>query len=482
MMRRRAPRTIWDERAAVPQMRDQAARAFSRAAGAPLVDGNSVRILKDAGENFPAWLAVIRGARRHIHFESYFIVDDATGREFAEALSAKAREGVQVRVIYDWFGNFGKARNGFWQRMRDAGVEVRCYNPPRFDSPFAWPSRDHRKMLEVDGEVAFISGLCVGDMWLGDPKRGIAPWRDTGVEIRGSAVAEVWLSFARAWSSMGSPLPEDEIVAPLPAGDVSLRIVASEPATAGMLRLDQLVAALARQRLWLTDAYYAGTSSYVQALRSAARDGVDVRLLVPGATDIPLLRPLTRSGYRPLLEAGVRVFEWNGTMLHAKTAVMDDRWARVGSTNLNIASWLGNCELDAVVEDTAFAGEMAHMYEEDLGNATEIVLDSKRRMRAPNAPPVKRAQVMSGGGGSTSRAAAGAMRLGRAVGAALSNRRVLDAVEARLTLIMGLALALAAFLIALFPEVLAYPLAAIAAWVGVALLYRAYRLHRDRKR
>jgi len=481
MMRRRAERTVWDEQAAVPQMRDLAARAFSRAAGAPLVDGNGVRILKDAGENFPAWLAAIRRARHCIHFESYFIVDDAVGREFAEALAARAGEGVAVRVIYDWFGNFGKASRGFWQRLQSAGVEVRCYNPPRFDSPFAWPSRDHRKMLEVDGEVAFISGLCVGSVWLGDPAKGIAPWRDTGVEIRGPAVAEVRRAFARAWSSMGSALPESPGAAPAPAGDVSLRIVASEPSTAGMLRLDQLVAALARHRLWLTDAYYAGTASYVQALRAAARDGVDVRLLVPGATDIPLLRPVTRSGYRALLEAGIRVFEWNGSMLHAKTAVMDDRWARVGSTNLNVASWLGNCELDAVIEDASFASEMARMYEEDLGNATEIVLDAKHRMRSPGAPHRVRFQT-SGGGGSTGRVAAGAMRLGRAVGAALTDRRVLDAVEARMTMGTGFALLLAAVTVALFPQALAYPLAAIAAWVGIALLSRSYRLRRDRKR
>ena len=122
---------------------------------------------------------------------------------------------------------------------------------------------------------------------------------------------------------------------------MSLRVVASVPATAGMFRVDQLVAALARDRLWLTDAYFAGTTTYVQALKAAAKDGVDVRLLLPNGTDIPILRPLSRAGYRPLLEAGVRVFEWNGTMLHAKTAVADGRWARVGSTMLNIASGVG---------------------------------------------------------------------------------------------------------------------------------------------
>src|SRR5690606_28874704 len=252
---------------------------------------------------------------------------------------------------------------------REAGVEVRAYNPPRLSSPFGWLSRAHRKTLVVDGAVGFVTGLCVGDVWLGDAQRNIAPWRDTGVEIRGPAVAEIGRAFARSWALAGPPLPEtDSIEEPAPVGDVSLRIVSSEPSSAGMLRLDQLVAAMARKSLWLTDAYYSGISSYVQALRAAAKDGVDVRLLVPNATDIPLLRPFSRAGYRALLEAGVRIFEWNGTMHHAKTAVADGRWARVGSTNLNIVSWLGNCELDAVIEDTAFAAQMEQAYLRDLTN------------------------------------------------------------------------------------------------------------------
>jgi cardiolipin synthase len=259
-----------------------------------------------------------------------------------------------------------------------------------------------------------------------------------------------------------------------------MRIVATEPATAGMLRLDQLVAALARTRLWLTDAYYAGVTLYVQALRAAAQDGVDVRLLVPNATDVPLLRPLSRTGYRPLLEAGVRVFEWNGTMLHAKTAVADGRWARVGSTNLNIASWLGNCELDAVVEDEAFAAEMEQMYLRDRANSTEIVLDVKRRVRAPGEPRHRRVAAASGGG-SAGRAAAGAVRIGRAIGAAFTNRRVLGPIESRFMLSAGFLLCALAVLFALFPRALAYPLVAFGAWAGVALLIRSYRLRRGRK-
>jgi cardiolipin synthase len=137
-------------------------------------------------------------------------------------------------------------------------------------------------------------------------------------------VADIAQAFAQVWAMLGEPIPEHELVrqdALAPAGATALRVAASMPATAGLFRLDQLVAALARKRLWLTDAYYAGTTAYVQALRAAAKDGVDVRLLVPNGTDIPRLKPLSRAEYPPLLAAGVRVFEWNGTMLHAKTAV-----------------------------------------------------------------------------------------------------------------------------------------------------------------
>jgi cardiolipin synthase len=469
---------------AVMEIRALADQAFSRAAGAPLVEGNQVRLLKDARENYPAWLDAIGSAKHHIHFESYIIYEDDTGRKFADALLGKAREGVLVRLIYDWVGGFRKTSYRFWNRLREGGVEVRCYNPPLLDSPLGWLSRDHRKMLSVDSQVGFVSGLCVGRMWEGMPDKKIDPWRDTGIEVRGPSVADIEKAFAQVWAMTGKAIPGHELVsrdALASVGNTALRIVANVPATASLFRLDQLVAALARKRLWLTDAYYAGTTPYVQALRAAAKDGVDVRLLVPNGTDIPILKPLSRTGYRPLLESGVRVFEWNGTMLHAKTAVADGHWARVGSTNLNISSWLGNCELDAVVEDELFAHEMEEMYLQDLTNATEIVLDVKRRVRAPGEPTHPH-RVMTSGGGSAGRAAAGAVRIGYAVDAAFTNRRVLDAVEARLMTMAGVCLLILAALFALFPRVLAYPVLIIFAWFGVALLYRSYKLHREGRR
>jgi cardiolipin synthase len=197
-------------------------------------------------------------------------------------------------------------------------------------------------------------------------------------------LCDVERAFAQLWAAIGAPIPVEELAsreAIESAGDVSLRIVANAPGTTGIFRLDQLIAAAARRTLWLTDAYFAGVPPYVQALRAAALDGVDVRLLVPGASDVPILRPLSQAGFRPLLEAGIRVFEWKGSILHAKTAVADGRWSRVGSSNLNIASWIGNYELDAVVENEAFAAGMERMYLEDLEYSTEIVLHPRRRVR-----------------------------------------------------------------------------------------------------
>ena len=464
-------------------VRALANQAFSRAAAASLIEGNNVRLLKDAAENYPAWLAAIGNAKRYIHFESYIIHEDDAGWSFAEALVRKAREGVRVRLIYDWMGGLGKTSRRFWNSLRAGGVEVRCYNPPQLDSPFGWVSRDHRKTLTVDGEVGFVTGLCVGRMWVGEPEKKLEPWRDTGVEVRGPAVADIEQAFARVWEVTGEPVPVDEIARRdqiAKAGEIAVRVVAGEPATAGLMRLDQLVAALAKKQLWLTDAYYAGTSSYVQALRAAARDGVDVRLLVPNATDIPILRPLSRAGYRPLLEAGVRVFEWNGTMLHAKTAVADTNWARVGSTNLNVASWFGNLELDLVVEDAAFGEQMDQMYMQDLENATEIVLDARHKLRAPNEPRHPHPATTSSAG-SAGRAAAGALRISNAVGAAFTNRRVLEPVEARIMITAGVLLIVFAVVFVFFPRVLAYPLALILIWIAFALLYRGYRLHRDQE-
>lgn len=358
-----------------------AEQALSRAAGAPLLNGNAVELLIDAAAHYDAWLAAIGRATRRVLLENYIVRDDAVGRAFRDALTERARAGVAVHVVVDWMGCLGQSGSSFWAPLRAAGGEVRVFNPPKLGQSFGWLSRDHRKVLVVDGVQGFLSGVCISEKWLGNPGRGVPPWRDTGVALRGPVVAELEAAFAQSWASIGTPLAPLAAIpgAREPAGTVALRVIATQPASAGMYRLDQLIAAMARKSLWLTDAYFVGLAPYVQALVAASRDGVDVRLLVPGNSDIPVVASMSRSGYRPLLKAGIRVFEWNGSMLHAKTAVADSQWARVGSSNLNIASWLNNREIDVAVEDEGFAGQLAAQYERDLENATEIVLAPHRR-------------------------------------------------------------------------------------------------------
>jgi cardiolipin synthase len=462
---------------------DRFDRAFERAAGAPLTQNNSVRLLIDSRENFPAWLAAIEDAQHYILFESYIIADDAVGHEFIKALAAKAQQGVRVCVVYDWLGStkFG----GPWTPLREAGAEVRCFNPPSVDSPLAWLTRDHRKSIVVDSEIAFVSGLCVSAKWNGDPARRLEPWRDTGVELRGDAVDDIEAAFRQVWTACGGEPLHFARPSNARVGHVRVRVIAGVPSSASTYRTDLLVASLAREHLWLTDAYFVGTAPYTEALRAAARDGVDVRLLVPGASDVPAVSPLSRAGYRALLEAGVRVFEWNGTMLHAKTAVADRRWSRVGSTNLNLVSWISNYELDVAIEDVSIAEAMARQYEEDLARSTEIVLTSRNRVR-PTGPRATVEAEASGGArramsGSAGRAAAGAVSVGSALGAALTNRRTLGPAEVGLLSYVGIVMVFIALLAAWFPRLLAWPLAVVCGWLGAAWVWKAWTLWRKSK-
>ncbi|MBS0326741.1 MAG: cardiolipin synthase B [Proteobacteria bacterium] len=466
-------------------LRDVAERAFSRAAGEPAYEGNAVRLLRDAAENYPAWRDAIAAARRSILFESYIVDDDAVGREFAALLAARATGGIAVTVVVDWLGCWRQL--GLWRDARGAGVDVRVFNPPQLASPLAWVSRDHRKTIVVDGEVAYVSGLCISKRWLGDPARHLEPWRDTGIEIRGPAVAAVARAFARVAATCGPPLAPG-----LAGGDAShermgeihLHVIANEPDEAGTFRTDLVVASIARRELWLTDAYFVATAPYVHALCAAARDGVDVRLLVPGASDIPALTPLSRAQYRPLLEGGVRVFEWNGTMLHAKTAVTDRHWSRVGSTNLNFVSWRSNYELDVAIEDDAFSEQLAAQFEADLEHSTEIVLTPKNRVRTSSSgygPGIEANPARRASSGSAGRAAAGAFSVGSALSAALTDRRALGPAEGRLLVIMAVVAILIGAVAAWWPRVLAWPLAFVAVWVGIAWAAKAVSIRRDRR-
>jgi cardiolipin synthase A/B len=459
--------------------RDFIDESFERVTGAALIHGNEVQLLVNAEENYPCWLEAIESAETQILFESYIIHGDEQGQIFADALIRKAQQGVEVKLIYDWLGGFGKTPKRYWNRLRAAGIEVRCYNPPSLSDPFGFFTRDHRKTLIVDGRVAFVSGLCVGQDWVGHPDRDVPGWRDTGLRLSGPAVAAVEAAFADIWATMGAPL---ETRLPRKRGETgrtgttAVRVIASLPGTAHIYRLDQLLAVAVRESMWITDAYFVGIPSYLQTLRDCARDGVDVRILVPQSTDIGVIRDTTRSTYRPLLEAGVRVFEWNGPMMHAKTAVFDGHFSRVGSTNLNIASWFGNYELDVLVEDGDFGQQVQEMFLKDIENATEIVLTD------PPPQPTrqrKKRRFRRNAGGSVRKATAGALNAATSISSAITKKTPLGPAEARLLAAVGVSLLVWALLLVFFPRGASTPLVILLFILAIPTIGKAIKSYRD---
>ncbi|GBQ33522.1 cardiolipin synthase [Acidocella aminolytica 101 = DSM 11237] len=458
-----------------------AGHSFYRVAEGWPSTGNLARLLKDGPQTYAAWLEAIERAEKFVNLENYIFQEDSTGEKFARALLAAAARGIRCRLLYDWLGCRNRTSSSFWQKLRDGGVEVRCYNAPQLLHPLRWISRDHRKVLCVDGVLAFTGGLCIGHDWVGDPAKGIPPWRDTAIELKGPAVGYIDAAFEDSWlaahegrglaTGVPPPVSGQECV---PGLEVS--VIAGRPDSMGLYRLEQLVAEIVQHSLWLTDGYFVATTAYVRALSGAAQAGVDVRLLVPGSSDMPLVGALSKSAYRPLLEAGVRVFEWNGPMVHAKTAVADGCWTRIGSSNSNLASWITNRELDVTIKSQVLARQMEAMFESDMANSTEVVL-----MRGVSGlrRPVASSQHGRSAGKNTRRLFSGAIGLSSTLAASFTKRRVLGPEEALVLLSGGAGLILLGLAVLLLPQVFAglFGIAAIAP--GIGLLLRAIRLWRS---
>lgn len=463
---------------------DRLAALLDRVSGAPLLPDNELVLLRDSREHEAATLQLIASARHHVHLEHYCIESDAWGAELLAALCAKASEGVRVCVLHDWLGS--RLGRDWRKRLQAAGGEVRTFNPLTAGEPLGSLFRDHRKLITVDGLRGMITGWCQSARWRGRP--GEEAWRDTGVWLQGPAIACAETAFAETWQlAGGAPLaemqqPAQRVPVPAfagPATRAAVRVLVGRPQQQRLFHLDQLVIGLAQQRVWLTDAYPVGTVAYLESLGQAARAGIDVRLLVPGSSDLPLLGMLARSGYRALLEAGIRVFEWDGPMLHAKTAVIDGHWARVGSSNLNPASWLGNYEIDLIVEDTPFGTQMECQFLADLDSATEIVLDERSRVRL-RLPRQRRHRA-----GKAPRTSATTLRVSRAMALAVRGERRLGPVDATLLASAG-GSGIALSVIALWqPAWIAWPLALLGLWISSGLLriaWRRYRAHRKQQR
>ena len=373
---------------------------LDRAAGVRPVGGNRVALKVDGAEAYPAMFEVIESARSRIQFENYIIRDDATGRRFAEALTARARAGVEVHVLADWLGSAGTSRR-YWRALRDAGAEVRLFNPPELLRIFRNVERDHRKLVVGDGRMAVVGGLCIGDEWTGDPAAGIQPWRDSAVTVEGPAAAVLERSFGSVWVHAGGrplPVPDADIVPA--AGEARIRVLSGAPGRGRTARVLEFLATTCRERLWITDAYMHPPGALLQTILDAAREGVDIRFLVPGSSDLPWIRNLSRIGYRPLLKAGVRIFEWDGPMIHAKSLVADGHWCRIGSSNLNASSLQSNYEIDLLIEDRELGARVDAQFRRDLARSREVlrlarsgpprlqgVMPSKLAIEAPEAAP-----------------------------------------------------------------------------------------------
>jgi len=472
--------------------------ALHRATGAARVDGNAIRLQFDGPDTFDAWIEAIDLARHYIHFENYILRDDRVGRVFRDALVRKARDGVQVRVLYDWVGCWATRRR-YWRPFREAGAEVRAFNPPSLRDPLGILQRDHRKVVCVDGAIAFVGGFCVGEEWAGDGKN--PPWRDTGLEIRGPAASACARAFERTWAQMGHPVPPEVRSHPEAverAGTVPAWIIEGEPWRSRVYRETQLLAAKARDRIWITDPYFVAPFPVAEALTAAARDGVDVRVLLPAHNNWPLVGSLSRGGYRNLLSEGVRLFEWQGPMIHAKTMVVDGLWSRVGSSNLNSASLLGNWEIDVGVLDEDLATQMEALFLADLASSVEIILPSADRRRARpgektlgGGEPVQSTldpgrtiqerleRWRAGPRGASPWRVADLVRAGSALGDAIAGRRTLGREDRTVLGTLALIALATAVLAGFFPWIVGWIVAFLTGWLGIVLGVRS--LHQARR-
>jgi cardiolipin synthase len=451
----------------------------------------------DGPNTFQRWLEAIDQAERFVHFENYILRDDRVGRAFRDALCTKARQGVPVHVLHDWVGCWATPRR-YWRPFAEAGVEVRAFNPPSFRDPFGLLQRDHRKLVCVDGALAFVGGFCLGEEWAG--RQGAPPWRDTGVEIHGPAAVVAARAFETIWSRVGDPVNAEvraRRVRTVRRGATPVWIIQGIPWRSRVYRATQLIAAGASERIWITDPYFVAPRPVSEALAAAAADGVDVRILVPAHNNWPWVGSLSRGGYRGLLKSGVRIFEWQGPMIHAKTAVADGIWCRVGSSNL----W----EIDVGVLDRELARQLEETFTRDLALSVEIVLPRYARgvrartepteaslqsaapRQAPLEPPERlqdRLELWRAGAGSSSVtwSVADLVRAGSALGDAIAGHRTLGREDrAVLGTVSGVIVALAV-VSAVFPRLVGWSFALLLGWLGVVTSLRALvQLRRARK-
>jgi cardiolipin synthase len=354
--------------------------------GSPLILGNKVTLLQDGVATYAAMFAAIRKAKNHINLESYIIEDDEIGQQFVNLLLEQQRRGVQVNLIYDSVGAINTPK-AFFERLTQAGIEVLEFNPINpLAAKTAWliNNRDHRKLLVVDGRIAFIGGINISSVYssgsVARRTRKVASntvaWRDTDLQIEGPVVGEFQKLFMETWEKQrGKPLavkqyfPEQNV-----QGKDIARAIGSTPDDPFSLIYLTLISAIgnAEKQVHLTNAYFVPDPRLLRALTDAAARGVDVKLILPSYSDSAVVFHAGRAHYADLLKGGVKLYERHGALLHSKTVVIDGVWSTVGSTNLDWRSFLDNDEVNAVILGRDFAQQMEAMFLKDIGASQSI--------------------------------------------------------------------------------------------------------------
>jgi cardiolipin synthase A/B len=375
------------------------------------IAGNRLALLEDGTKTHEAQLAAIAKARDHIHLDFYILRDDDVGKRYADLLIRQARAGVKVRLMYDSWGSVGVAPE-FFLKMKDAGIdlsEFNSINPVKDLRLWRLNHRRHHKLLVVDGRVAFTGGINVSNEYEGDSelrksarRAGRRGWRDTQVRIEGPVVAAFQKTFLHFWEkttkqpvkrtpAMFPPLPPAgrdlvQILTSAGADLIDVVVLPIEQTAQSLAEPDEpsrkkiyasYLAAIgqAQSRVWITQAYFAPDEAFLQTLEEAAARGVDVRVLMPGLSDVGTALALSRHYYARLLKAGLRLYEYEPAVMHAKTAVIDGVWSTVGSSNLDYRSFIHNDEVNAVVVGREFGEQMEKLFLADTEHAEEIKLD-----------------------------------------------------------------------------------------------------------
>ncbi|MCM1518687.1 MAG: cardiolipin synthase [Pseudoflavonifractor sp.] len=369
--------------ASLPLSREslQQIRLAHKLTGAIYYPGNKVGIFTSGREKFDSLLRDIAAARDYIHMQYYIFDDDEIGHAVRDALIARARAGVTVRVIYDHIGSIHVKRR-FFDEMRRAGISVYPFfrvTFPQFATRINW--RNHRKICVIDGEIGYIGGMNIADRYIKGLPQGI--WRDTHIRITGPAVASLQYSFAYDWNFMGQPVLEEHVPTPT---DISDDAAGMQMMTSGPMNQWSNIAFLlfkaianAKRLVYIQTPYFLPTDSLLKALQAAALSNVDVRIMIPSRSDSAILRYASFSYISECLRAGIRIYLYEAGMLHSKTIVVDDEFCSVGSTNFDFRSFEHNFECNMFIYSSEVNAHMREIFLDDLRECTRVNATTWRR-------------------------------------------------------------------------------------------------------